>query len=84
MLCAGVWRADAGHASRSNKTCSAFRGLDQALLLSACIKSHVPRRTAVHSFSGCLCAAAWWFQKPNTVRAEASLKLDDNNRIWGA
>ncbi len=39
---------------------------------------------AVLSSVMCFGAAAWWFQKPNTVRAEASLKLDDNNRIWGA
>ena len=40
--------------------------------------------TAAHQIFGLLRATAWWFQKPNTVRAEAALKLDDNNRIWGA
>jgi len=29
-------------------------------------------------------AKAWWFQRGNTVRAEGSVKLDANNRIWGA
>lgn len=29
-------------------------------------------------------ARAWWFQKNNEVRTEATLNLDANNKIWGA
>jgi hypothetical protein len=29
-------------------------------------------------------AKVWWFQKGNTVRAEGSINLDANNKIWGA
>jgi hypothetical protein len=29
-------------------------------------------------------ARAWWFQKGNVVRTEATINLDANNKLWGA
>jgi len=38
-----------------------------------------------HSLHRCVPAtAAWWFQKGNVVRTEATLNLDANTKVWGA
>jgi len=29
-------------------------------------------------------ARAWWFQKSNVIRSEASMNLDANTKVWGA